>query len=384
MPANSEILNIGNNTSDATSSLISANLDDDIENSEEIVTMYRNKNTRAIGIFILSYDGMIWDKKFEMDLESTDVSDYVVTDLNNDGKNEIVLGYFEDINKRLLIIVNNDNKYDIIYSSKYLAFKITNEETDSSIAISTPFETLNNNKFSILKYDGANISEFASKVYDYDTEIYKIDFGNINDNEKAYVLDTYKDVYFGSSDILKLQNRSLLSIVDKQNKEFFNQEILTSSFDIDNDGIIDINGNEILSNSKSMQGIILNKYYNISDDRNLILLKSVYEDNNANVKIDIKKFPFERIFVDKDNDKNLKLYFIDENKKEWKFLELINVDLNKDLYDTTEYKIILEKNNEGIIGKFEHTNELTRLDQELFDNIYEMFMNDEDTIKFIE
>lgn len=384
LPANSEIINAANfSPTNTLESVLSVNLNNDSD--DEIIAIYRDKNTRYVSFIILELEETIWTKKLEIKFDSADISDYFVVDLNNDGKNEVIIGYYEDTNKKIQIITNNEfGEYEISFKEQYMALNLRKDNDRYFLAISGSDESHRNNKLSVLLYEDDKFLELAKYVYDENIDIYKVEYTNISSSQKGYILDIYKDLYQGTTDILIMEDNVLKSIIKDEDKNLFSQNVLTMSSDINGDGIVDINGNEIVLADENNQAVIINRYYNISDKEDIILLKTLYEDNNAGIKIDFKSLDTSRIKIDKENYKNIKFYYVDNNSNKIKFLELIKINLARDILDLEEYEIIKEDGQDAIIAKFEYPNSLYGLDKSRFDKIYYEMKKNDDLIKFVE
>ena len=74
------------------SSLINKDIDGDGE--KEAVALYRDKNTRKIGLIVMDKENDTWMRKTDIKLDVFEVADYKVIDTNNDGLDEIIIGYY--------------------------------------------------------------------------------------------------------------------------------------------------------------------------------------------------------------------------------------------------------------------------------------------------
>ena len=106
------------------SSLINKDIDGDGE--KEAVALYRDKNTRKIGLIVMDKENDTWTRKTDIKLDVFEVADYKVIDTNNDGLDEIIIGYYGITNpyKEVNIYVQEQNNLRSIFKERYLALDV--------------------------------------------------------------------------------------------------------------------------------------------------------------------------------------------------------------------------------------------------------------------
>ncbi|MGB5823261.1 MAG: hypothetical protein WBH44_04250, partial [Proteocatella sp.] len=181
------------------SSLINKNIDKDDE--REVVALYRDKNTRKIGLIVLDKKKEIWTKKTDIKLDAFEISDYKVMDVNNDGLDEIIIGYYGITNpyKEINIYKQEEGILKVIFKERYLAMDVLDADEDSiqDIIISDFGDTEKNNRVSVLNVFGENVVKVSEIIYPNENEVYSIAFGKVNEKTKAFYVDMYVNQTYG-------------------------------------------------------------------------------------------------------------------------------------------------------------------------------------------
>lgn len=382
IPTNSEILNIfGSSKNNNSESIVSVNLDNSMDDNE-IVSIFRDRTTRKLGLLIIKNTNSTWSKIFETRIDSTDISDYSVVDLNNDGKSEIILGYFSDKGKQLFILANENSFYKKIFETKYLALNVNKIENRRLLAISVDGFFGFNNNLVILEYDGSKINKISEKRYSDNVEIYKIEYGSVNSKQKGYFVDMYINGQTGDTDVLELSESKLISLINDDKKILLQKELPTVSADINGDGIIDISGNERLYREGNKVRLVFSNFFYIDNDKNLKVIKSVYDDFDLNINVELKGIDLDYLDAIKIDYESLIFRFIYIGK-EVEFLNIKRVPINQ-VQNYEGYNIVLEKEDIAIIAKLDYLENIESNYKYEFDKTYKAFRNLTDIIKFIE
>ena len=89
----------------------------------EMIAFYKDKNTKLMGMLILSNKRDKWEKISDIKLNSFDILQFKVLDLDNDKNKEIVLVTYSDesisYGKKLTILSFKDNKVTSILEMPY-------------------------------------------------------------------------------------------------------------------------------------------------------------------------------------------------------------------------------------------------------------------------
>lgn len=387
VPANAELLVIpqGRNSKNSDS-VHQSNFDEDED--LEIIALYRDKNERKIGMLIADQNAATWYKKFEMNIDAFEISDYIVTDLDNDGIKEIVLGYFsiKDPYKELMILGYVNGSIQKIHEMKYLALDLNNigKENTVEMAISTEGNDNSNNKFVILNYKNNIIQKTGEMIYPEGTEIYKILYGKMNSTQKAYFVDMYVDESTGRTDIVSLVDQDLTSIIRENNISDITQEIPMASTDTNGDGIIEVISNKILEQDQGIAALVINLCYNINMNDELILLSKVYSDYEMNIQISFPVVTNADIFVRKSGD-HLKFYYRSKKlTREIEFLDIIKRTKQSLGENERNYLQVADRYDEVILARLKSDSSLTGAEKNEFDKMYDSITNLSDIIRFIE
>lgn len=323
---------------------------------EEVIALYRDKTSRKLGILSIRRNGETWSKVLDMQLDAFEIADYHIVDLDGDGENEIILGYFsiKDSFKYMMVLAYEDNAISKIYETEYLGFNISNGEIGArDIAFSTMGNDSRNNRFSIINYKNGKISKEEDYIYPENIDIYKISYGKINDELEGYYLDMYVDESTGKTDILSKGKDGLYSLLKDIEVNEISQAIPVASLDINNDGKIELVENKLLQQEDESIIIVQNEYKSISNNKDLVPIVNIIEDHYNNIKIilpPLAKWGIEdRINVNSEKDKINISYYSPEEKRFYKFLEIKIIGIDQDFENS--YSLIMERGDSYIVGK---------------------------------
>lgn len=386
LPVDAEILLIPQGQRGlSTEPIARVNVADD--EKEEIVALYRDKMLRKIGIIVLQENQGTWVNMLEEKIEAFEISDYMIMDLDDDGKNEVLLGYFSvtDLYKELNIYGLVDTKFQKVYETEYLAMDLnnTNQKNEVEIALSTIGNASNNNKFALLNYKDQSIRKVGELVYPEDIEIYKILYGKASSGKQAYFIDMYNKDGIGKSDIVSYSSGDLFSLVRERGLNEVTQDIPTTSTDTNGDGIIELIGNKILVEEDGAAQLVLNSFFSLGTDE-LTSVGKLYRDYDLNIEVLLNPIAEDKVSVTK-MDKHLKFYYhsVKENRK-IEFLDVLRVDSTEAESYRSTHTVIEERYGQLIMAKTMLTDRLSGNEKNEFEKLYNSIKNVSDIVRFVE
>jgi len=340
------------------SSLINKDIDGDGE--KEAVALYRDKNTRKIGLIVLDRDRDAWIKKTDIKLDVFEVADYKVIDINNDGKDEIVIGYYGITNpyKEVSIYVQDQNTLKSIFKERYLALDVLDADDDGiqDIVISDFADTKYNNRVSVFNVYGNNAVKISEISYPEENEVYSITFGKVNGKTRAFFVDMYVNQTYGQTDVVIYEDKELYSLIKDSNIKDIIQTTPIKSVDIDDDGIIEVAKMQVIDRydiENSSANNFVKNYYKITERLELELTSQVYEDIDMNINITFPLSFKNNYFIEKVSGENqISVYFSPQQaKKEILFMVVKKVEKSQLDSLLGEYQLITEMGNTAVIAK---------------------------------
>lgn len=335
------------------------NRDIDSDSDEEAIALYRDKNTRKLGLIVLDKANDIWVKKTDIKLEAFEISDYKVLDLDNDGVEEIIIGYYGITNpyKEINIYKQEKNALKSVFSGNYLAMEVLDADDDGvqDIAISNFGNKDNNNSMSILNLVSGQVVKVSEIIYPKEKEIYSITFGKINDEQKGFFVDMYVKQNYGETDVLIYKDRELRSIIKDSDIGSIVQSTPIKSADIDDDGVIEVAKMQFIDKyymEKSQNSYVKN-YYKIDEDIKLKLVTQLYEDASLNVNINFPISFKDNFFIQKDNkESGIWIYYSPKDQNGGiPFMLIKKVEKTNLESQLGEYQLISETDDTAIIAK---------------------------------
>lgn len=359
------------------SSLINKNIDKDEES--EVVALYRDKNTRKIGLIVLDKKNEVWVKKTDVKLDAFEVSDYKVMDVNNDGLDEIMIGYYGVTNpyKEINIYKQEDSLLKLIFKERYLAMDVLDADEDGiqDIVISDFGNTEKNNRVSVLNVFEENVVKISEIIYPKENEVYSITFGKVNETTKAFYVDMYVNQTYGQTDVVVYENKELKSLIKETNIGAIIQTTPIKSVDIDDDGIIEVAKMQFIDGydkENSTANSFVKNYYKITENLNLDLVSQVYEDIDMNINVTFPISFKNNFFIDKSSGENkISIYFSPEqSRKETLFMLIKKVEKTQLDSLLGEYQLITEMDNMAIIAKImDEPENLTSEEKEIYEKM---------------
>lgn len=385
LPINSELLTIpAERSGQNTESVLRLNMDEDDE--DELVALFREKTDREIGLMILDGINGSWLKKLDIKLDSYEVIDYAVKDLDNNGTDELLIGYVDisTLTKKLIVIGNKNQTIKTIFQTDYLALDMNrvNKNNEVLIALSTRGNSIFSNRFVVLVYRNHAIQKIGELVYPEDVEVYRILYGKVNLLQNAYFLDMYVNEGGGRTDIVDFSGQDLVSLIRKGNLRDVLQKMPMASMDINADGIVEIVENKVLEETLGEILLTESYWYSLNINNELVLLNRSFEDFQNGIKMIFPPTDTE-IKVKKING-GLRIYYRSASLgRDIQLVEIIKTDfLSIEKYGT-EYVQVARRNSDIIVAKLSTASELTGVEKYEFDRLYNSIRDLSEVVKFI-
>ena len=337
--------------------------DFDNDGTEEVVALYKNSKMQTFGVIILKKYSGIWNKAQEIKINSIEILDFDIVDIDDDGLNEIIIGYIDGNEKRILSVFHQERLgLNEIFKSEYYSFTFSNigEQNKLFLLISNFGSEPLTNKVKLFQFTENSFRKVDELIYPKGYNPYNVQVGKIDQEHFGIFVDLFVYESYGQSDVLMLQEGKLKSISSDSNNISTTQDTPIACSDIDGDGIIEVPQtssimlpNEGLSHRKDL---FVRNYYKIISLSQLKLVAQVYEDT-VDMKIRIN-FPFEffnKVLISKDPYSNkLTLYYCPEETayeaEGYPFLEILSLDVGyKNRYK--DYIFVHEDENTIIVAR---------------------------------
>lgn len=314
--------------------------DFDNDGTKDVIALYKNSKMQSFGVIILKKYGGLWVKEKEIKLNSIEILDFDIVDIDDDGLGEMIIGYIDESEKRILSIFHEEKSgLKEIFKSEYYSFTFSNIGAQNKLflLISNFGSEPLTNKVKVFQFTENSFRKIDELIYPKGYNPYNVQVGKIDQNHFGIFVDLFVYESYGQSDVLMLKEGKLKSISSGTNNISTTQDTPIVCSDIDGDGIIEVPqtssimlSNEGLSHRKDL---FVRNYYKIISLSQLKLVAQVYEDT-VDMKIRIN-FPFEffnKVLISKDPYSNkLTLYYSPEEigyeSEGYAFLEILSLDV---------------------------------------------------------
>jgi len=239
-------------TGEYRTAYVECNIDGDYEN-EVIVFYKKNAEVSGIRFNIIDKVGDDWVSAGDSEGEGTDVDKVIIADLNNDGINEIVIGWntvsTKDKNVSIYSYTPGLGYESCIgkrFSEMYTVMEIMDFMGDGTQQIMTVLlnTAMTTSSASLLKLDESGVTLVGKVSLDGNVSSYSnIIKGKINNSINAIYLDGYKGANVLITEIVYYNGTALTApLYDEMEKSttITLRETATLSMDIDSDGNIEI------------------------------------------------------------------------------------------------------------------------------------------------
>ena len=343
----------------------------------EMIAFYKDKNTKLMGMLILSNKRDKWEKISDIKLNSFDILQFKVLDLDNDKNKEIVLGTYSDesisYGKKLTILSFKDNKVNPILEMPYAGMALGDLDKDASyeIAILYQNEEMIENRLRIMRVAGNKVSRIDEKIFPQGVDPYSIAIGNIYDDEEVIFVDSFSGIYEGRTDIFFFKDKKIKDIEDYKGFKLSDKSFPVQTKDVDSDGIMEVgipfsppDNDQLYDPLKPW----VKSYYKINKDSTMSLVKQIYEDYKMSFLFEIPdSFGNNYSITGNETSDKIEINFIASDKKAYKLAEIKMINKTKWQETDEVLQIISETNDDITGGKVEDlSNQLTGKDKEQY------------------
>ena len=343
----------------------------------EMIAFYKDKNTKLMGMLILSNKRDKWEKISDIKLNSFDILQFKVLDLDNDKNKEIVLGTYSDesisYGKKLTILSFKDNKVNPILEMPYAGMALGDLDKDASyeIAILYQNEEMIENRLRMMRVAGNKVSRIDEKIFPQGVDPYSIAIGNIYDDEEVIFVDSFSGIYEGRTDIFFFKDKKIKDIEDYKGFKLSDKSFPVQTKDVDSDGIMEVgipfsppDNDQLYDPLKPW----VKSYYKINKDSTMSLVKQIYEDYKMSFLFEIPdSFENNYSITGNETSDKIEINFIASDKKAYKLAEIKMINKTKWQETDEVLQIISETNDDITGGKVEDlSNQLTGKDKEQY------------------
>lgn len=242
------------------SAIIMHDIDGDKEDEAIAVYQLTNQDTQTY-IMIIDKVNNGWKVIKTISSHNTDLDKVCFGDINNNGKDDIVLGWtgYTNYNKELMIILLDNDDYNVLYPNEtYSDITVNDFDSDGkaeilTLSVSKRDDTSSNNsdrtaKAKLIKFNDENQNFDLLDTALMDSTVIKynnIKFGNIDEKQKGAVIESITGKQKNITEIVYWDSESQKLMAPLCNKntlhsETFMRDSVIQSNDINNDGIIEI------------------------------------------------------------------------------------------------------------------------------------------------
>ena len=343
----------------------------------EMIAFYKDKNTKLMGMLILSNKRDKWEKISDIKLNSFDILQFKVLDLDNDKNKEIVLGTYSDesisYGKKLTILSFKDNKVTSILEMPYAGMALGDLDKDDSyeIAILYQNEEMIENRLRIMRVAGNKVSRIDEKIFPQGVDPYSIAIGNIYDDEEVIFVDSFSGIYEGRTDIFFFKDKKIKDIEDYKGFKLSDKSFPVQTKDVDSDGIMEVGIPFSPPDNDQLYDPLepwVKSYYKINKDSTMSLVKQIYEDYKMSFLFEIPdSFENNYSITGNETSDKIEINFIASDKKAYKLAEIKMINKTKWQETDEVLQIISETNDDITGGKVEDlSNQLTGKDKEQY------------------
>jgi len=343
----------------------------------EMLAFYKDKNTKLMGMLLLSNKANKWEKIADIKLNSFDVLQFNVIDLDNDNNKEIVLGTYSDesisYGKKLTILNFKDKQVNTILEMPYAGMALSDIDKDKNyeIAILYQNEEVMENRLRIIKISGDKVSRVDEKLFPQGVDPYSIAIGEIYEGEEVIFVDSFSGIYEGRTDIFFFKDKKIVDIEDYKGFKLNNKSFPVQTKDIDSDGIMEVGipfsppDNEPLYDPLKPW---VKSYYKINEDSTMSLVKQIYEDYKMSFLFEIPdSFSNHYSITSNESSDKIEINYIASDKKAYKLVEIKMINKSKWQEIDEVLQIISESNDDITGGKVEDlSSELSGKDKEQY------------------
>ncbi len=330
------------------------------DKKSEMIAFYKDKDSKTIGMLILSKNGENWEKVSDIKLNAFDIIQFKVQDLNADKNKEIVLGMYSDeslsYGTKLMILGFNDNQvFTYLDMLSYFDMALGDLDKDGiyEIVILYQSDDATENRLRIVRLSENQAHKVAERVFEQGIIPYAVVIGTIYGDEDAIFVDSFSGIYEGQTDIFFFKDKKIKDIEEYKGFKLSTQAFPIQTKDIDSDGIIEV-GIPFLppDNTQPYDPLKpwVKSYYKITEDSKMLLVKQIYEDYNMGFLLEVpESFKNRYSITSNETMDKIEINFIARDKTAYKLAEIKMI--NKDKWKETEEVLqIISETSEYIVG----------------------------------
>ncbi len=359
-------------------------VDIDGDKIDEILLLYKSyrnsyKDEGEYGVIILKKKNNKWNEinRIEGLGDSIDLVEY--KDITGDNLPEICIGYNIQYssNKSLHVYSYHGGYFDTIYEIEYRDFGLDdlNNDGKNELIISNRLEN-NSTNIKVLNYFDGQINSIDDLLIDNNSYYSTMNVGNASKYKKAIFIDFDMGTYDSYTDLYIMENDKLVEVL--RGKDKASRMDMIESQDINNDNIIEF-GLISKSNNRYNPNPI-NMWYQWDDKENIKLVLREYYNYNYGYKIQIPINWEDKFIVIEEYDKNIEnkisFYPLYTNKYYGEIIFSIETydkdKWNPDLLKEQKYTILKENEKNIVIGILYDTNKESKyfVNEEIIKTIF--------------
>ncbi|MCM1988416.1 hypothetical protein [Oceanirhabdus seepicola] len=256
------------------------------DGEDELIAIYKMKdklNEYMIGI-LKEYMGT-WEKLDFIDGVALNIQDIIFKDINNDGKEEIIIKWLEE-NKKLRVEVYSEKNRNMFtrFENKCDEVKIIDLDNDNIDDI-VLFNIDEDGQVIATLYNIENSESINSIIIPSDGNVRSIlaNSGKATKDINGIFVDVPIGIYSGYTELLIKKDGKLAKVFSEGEKDFgiTKSEFFTNDADVDKDEIREINilyQEKLFDEESNNQNPIIQKWYNWNGLRGLTHKVDIYYD----------------------------------------------------------------------------------------------------------
>ncbi|MFC4804333.1 FG-GAP repeat domain-containing protein [Filifactor villosus] len=368
--------------------------DFDGDGQQDVIALYRNNSLQMTGLLVLKKNEDGWSKSNDLQIDAAEVFDYELKDIDGDGRFEVIFGYMDKAEAKLISIYRQENSSLInIFEENYYSYVFsTLEYPDRSFLVLSNFtpEPLSNT-LKLFEYNEGGFNLVDQVFYSKGISPYNVQVGNIDRDNIGIFTDLYVNNAYGQSDILVFRNGKLKTIMPKMEASFTQREPIPCA-DIDSDGIIEVVRTKDVNSEYfpgSGQPLFVKDYYKILGLSSSEMIREIYEDStDMYIKIIFPVEFWDKYFLTKDeSSQKLMIYYCPDNEKGYPYFPLMEIRYLSGSYKANykDYYILEETDSHITVCKSIDSTEAVPLEyRDEFKKLLQLSYSPEKFIKVLE
>lgn len=223
------------------------------DGQEEAIAFYSTENDSEIHVMILSETNGVWNCSGDFRSQGTDIDKILFSDINNDGVEEIILGWstYNNTDNYISVYYHDKGEYkDIRMAETYTDFLLSdiNGDGNNEILLLSLSTYSSPAKAQLVKVNTNESNTNTIGVVEMDSEVIKyisVQYGSIDENTYGVYVDSMRSGDTLSTEIIywDSNNNTLVNPLYKNKINYYDfvpNNMQIASKDIDGDGIIEI------------------------------------------------------------------------------------------------------------------------------------------------